>query len=87
MSDLLKCGKCGHYHFGIIKEVVDQMTLSFSSWANALPQDYLDEHYGGIVPEAGSYERCFNCGTSYIEMLPDDGKCPTGVTLQGIKRA
>lgn len=87
MSELLKCGKCEHYHFGVTKEVVDQMTSSFSRWANTLSQDYLDKHYDGSVPEAASYDRCFSCGASYTEMISDDGKCPTGVTLQGIRRA
>lgn len=85
MSKLLKCSKCGHYHFGITKKDIDQNAVSFSAWLKTLSQDRINDYYGGTLPEVPTYEHCFNCEASYTEMLLDDHKCPRGVTLQGIR--
>lgn len=86
MSELLKCGNCGHYHFAILKEDIEQNVISFSVWLKTLTQNQINWHYCGHLPEAPTFENCFGCGVSYTEMIADDGKCPNGVTLQGIRR-
>ena len=77
------CKNCGWVHFAVTREHAQADVDKFNAFYRDSSLE-VQKSFGGEA-SISTYERCFRCGGSYLNMRPAiEGDCPNGCTIQPI---